>query len=82
MEQIGKNVEFAGWLESFAKRLLEHPENVSSIVVAIGRTDDSVETGYWNCCMLSKLMIAGVIQQDAMIQTLSANADNDVGDEE
>lgn len=72
--------EYASWLEGFVKRVLTDQETVSGMVLAIVRPDHAIEMEYWNCMMMDKLIVAGVIQQDAMLDTLAANADGE-GDE-
>lgn len=80
MEQMPEYIE---WLESLAKRLIQEPETVNGISVAIVGNDNTVETGYWGCSMADKILVAGIIQQDAMLQTLAANADyNEEGEGE
>lgn len=69
--------QYAGWLEGFVKRLFEDPKTVKGIAVAIVGNDNTIETGYWDCTMADKILISGIIQQDAMLQTLAANADDD-----
>lgn len=67
--------EYIHWLESLVKRLLEEPQTVNGISVAIVGNDNTIETGYWNCTMADKILVSGIIQQDAMLDTLEANAD-------
>lgn len=73
--------ECAGWLEGFVKRVLTEPETVNGMAVAIVGNDQTIETGYWNCTMMEKLLVSGVIQQDAMLQTLAANAEEEEDDD-
>jgi len=73
--------EYTRWLEGFVKRLLSEPQTVEGIAVAVVGNDNTIETGYWQCSMADKLLI-GIIQQDAMLQTLAANADDEIEDEE
>lgn len=63
----------AGWLEGFVKRIFEDPQTVNGVAVAIVGNDNTIETGYWECTMADKILISGIIQQDAMLQTLAAN---------
>jgi len=69
--------EYAEWLESFVKRLIQEPQTVNGIAVAIVGNDNTIETGYWGCTMADKILVSGIIQQDAMIQTLAANAEEE-----
>lgn len=68
---------YAGWLEGFVKRVLTDQKTVNGMVIAIVRHDHTIEMEYWNCMMMDKLIVAGCIQQDAMLQTLAANADEE-----
>ena len=74
--------EYVEWLESFVKRLLEEPQTVNGIAVAIVGNDNTIETGYWGCSMADKILVAGIIQQDAMLQMLAANTRDDEEDED
>jgi len=69
--------QYAGFLEGLVKRLFEDQSTVLGIAVAIVGKDSTIETGYWNCSMADKILVSGIIQQDAMLQTLAANADDD-----
>lgn len=76
MEQMPK---YAAWLEGVVKRLIQEPENVNGIAVAIVGNDDTIETGYWECSVADKILVSGIIQQDAMLQTMEANAEDEEG---
>lgn len=78
MEQMPK---YAEWLESVVKRLIQEPETVNGIAVAIVGNDNTIETGYWECSMADKILVSGIIQQDAMLQTLEANAEEGADNE-
>lgn len=78
----GKMPEYAEWLEGFVKRLLQEPESVNGIAVIIVRCDNAVETGYFRCSMTDKILVAGIIQQDAMLQTLAINDEDDEEEDE
>lgn len=69
--------EYAEWLERLVKRLIQEPQTVNGIAVAIVCNDNSIETGYWGCSMTDKILVSGIIQQDAMLQTLAANAEEE-----
>ena len=79
---MGKMPEYAEWLEGFVKRLLQEPESVNGIAVAIVRCDNDVETEYFRCSMNDKIIVAGVILEDAMLQMLAANTDDEEEAEE
>lgn len=69
--------EYAEWLEGVVKRLLQEPESVMGIAVAVIGESRVVETGYWKCDVFDKILAAGVMQQDAMMQSIEANADEE-----
>lgn len=69
--------EYAEWLEGVVKRLLQDPESVMGIAVAVIGESRVVETGYWQCDVFDKILAAGVMQQDAMMQSIEANADEE-----
>lgn len=79
MEQMPK---YAEWLEIVVKRLIQEPETVNGIAVAIVGNDDTIETGYWECGMADKILVSGIIQQDAMLQTIAANAEDEEGEDD
>lgn len=71
------------WLENVVRRILTaHVGEIVSIAVGIITEDGTVETAYYGGAMTDKLTIAGVIQQDAMLQVLAANEDNEPESEE
>lgn len=72
-----KMPEYASWLEGFVKRVLIEQDTVNGMVIAITRHDHTIEMEYWNCSMMDKLIVSGVIQQDAMLDTLAANTEQE-----
>ena len=65
------NIPYAPWLENALKELLTFP--VKGICInAVGETGE-VYTNCHNISMRDKLVIAGLLQQDATIQALAIN---------
>ena len=82
-----REMPYAEWLEGALRRISAMPMRT---LILIGITEDGdTYNDYYNAAMGDKLMIAGLIQQDAMLDTLEANGyvksiddDNDDDDEE
>lgn len=70
MDEI-TTLPYAGWLEDSLRNLMTM--NIESICICTKTDDGGVGTGYWNCSMADKLLFSGIIQQDAMIETLREN---------
>lgn len=68
---IFADISYAQWLEEALKELIEFP--VKGICISAIATTGEVYTNYHKIPMMDKLKIAGLIQQDAMIETLRAN---------
>lgn len=65
------NMPYASWLEESLQRISSLPMRA---LVMIGITEDGdTYNDYYNATMGDKLLIAGLIQQDAMLDTLKAN---------
>lgn len=65
------------WLEALVKHILEHSDSVKSIVVGIRRRDGSMETGYFQCSILEKILLAGAIQLDVIRETEAIAVETD-----
>ena len=65
------NLPYAGWLEESLRNLIDTP--VESICIITKSTDGEVLTGYYDCSVSDKLLFAGYLNQDAMIETLQVN---------
>ena len=82
-----REMPYAEWLEGALRRISVMPIRT---LILIGITEDGdTYNDYYNATMGDKLMIAGLIQQDAMLDTLEANGyvksiddDNDDGEED
>lgn len=65
------NMPYAQWLEESLQRISSLPIRA---LVMIGITEDgNTYNDYYNATMADKLVIAGLIQQDAMLDTLEMN---------
>lgn len=81
-----KDIPYAEWLEEALRDLLNFPAKGLCIIA----TNDSgdVYTSYYDVAINDKLLIAGVVQQDALLDTLIANgyiqksSENDEEDED
>lgn len=75
---------YASWLEQALQDISEHP--VQSIILAGVLENGDVYTSYYETPMADKLLIAGIINQDAMMDNLIANGyieeDEDDSDDE
>lgn len=66
-----REMPYAEWLEGVLRRISAMPMRT---LILIGITEDGdTYDDYYNAAMGDKLMIAGLIQQDAMLDTLEAN---------
>ena len=66
-----REMPYAEWLEGALRRISVMPMRT---LILIGITEDGdTYNDYYNATMGDKLMIAGLIQQDAMLDTLEAN---------
>ena len=66
------DIPYAEWLENALKELLDLPVKGICMAAIVGDKGD-IYTNYHNVAMADKLVIAGLIQQDAMIDTMVAN---------
>lgn len=74
------NIPYAAWLEKNIKDLITSP--VKSICVSAVSTDGDVYRDYYNADMLDKITMAGVIQQDAMLDSMAAHGIIEYEDDE
>ena len=65
------SLPYAGWLEESLQNLIA--TSVMSICIISKSTDGEVLTGYYDCSVSDKLLFAGYLNQDAMIETLQVN---------
>lgn len=72
---------YASWLEQALRDISEHP--LQGIVLAGVLEDGDVYTNYYELPMAAKVLIAGIINQDAMMDTLiNSGYIEDDGEEE
>ncbi len=76
------SLPYAEWLEESLQSLIETP--VGSICILSKSTDGEVFASYYKCGVSDKILFAGFMNQDAMIDTLQENGfiSNDEEDEE
>lgn len=65
------NLPYAQWLEQSLANFVGLP--VESICICTKFENGEVGTGYWDCSMSDKLLFSGIIQQDAMLDTMREN---------
>ena len=73
------DMPYAKWLEQALHDISDIP--VRGMVISCVLEDGNTYTNYWKTSMGDKVLIAGLIQQDAMFDSLEANGiiqyDND-----
>jgi hypothetical protein len=66
-----KDIAYAQWLETALQEMIKLP--IKGVCInAITKTGEAY-TNYYEVSMMDKLTIAGLIQQDAMLDTMAAN---------
>jgi hypothetical protein len=65
------NIPYAQWLENALRELIDLP--VKSICIFATTENGDIYNNYHNITMADKLVMAGIIQQDAMLDTMIAN---------
>lgn len=77
-----KQLPYANWLEESLQNIVGKP--VQSMCILTKFDNGDTGTGYFDCSVADKLLFAGFLQQDAMIDTLKANGyiEDDEEDEE
>ena len=77
------DMPYAKWLEQTLRDISNIP--VRGMVVSCILEDGNTYTNYWKTSMGDKILLSGLIQQDAMFDSLEANGiiqyDNDDGDD-
>lgn len=63
--------DYASYMEQTLKEMIEMP--VEGICIITKLKGGFVYTSYYNSTMMDKLVYAGLVQQDAMLDTLRAN---------
>lgn len=71
------NLPYAEWLEQSLRNIVGKPVEAICIMTRFADTDDEngdmVGSGYWHCSVSDKLVFAGFLQQDAMLDTMKVN---------
>ena len=65
------SLPYAKWLEKTLQELVTFP--VKGICISATSDKGELYTNYHNVSMADKLVISGLIQQDAMLDTMAAN---------
>lgn len=74
------SIPYAKWLEKALNELIEFP--VKGICISAITNSGEAYTNYYEVPMMDKLLIAGLIQQDATFDSLAANGLISYADEE
>lgn len=70
MENLN-TLPYAEWLEKSLRNFVGKP--VKAICILTKFKDDELGTGYFDCSVADKLLFSGILQQDAMLDTLKNN---------
>lgn len=65
------NLPYAHWLEQSLQSIVGKP--VQSICILTKFDAGDIGTGYYDCSVADKLVFAGFLQQDALVDALKAN---------
>lgn len=65
------NLPYAKWLEQTLQELVKFP--VKGICICATTGEGEVYVNYHNVSMADKLVISGIVNQDAMLDTMAAN---------
>lgn len=74
------NIPYAQWLEKTLQEISKLP--IKGMCLNAILDNGEAYTAYYNATMLDKITIAGLIQQDAMLDTMAANGFIEYADEE
>lgn len=80
MSKNFNGVPYAQWLENALKEMLELP--IKGICLSAITPTGEAYTNYYEISMMDKLLIAGLIQQDATLDSLAANGFIEYADED
>lgn len=71
------NLPYAEWLEQSLRNIVGKPVEAICIMTRFAddgdENGDTVGSGYWHCSVADKLVFAGFLQQDAMLDTMKVN---------
>lgn len=72
MPEVNFNdIPYAAWLEKNLRELIDTP--VKSICITAVSENGDLYRDYYNAPMLDKVLMAGIIQQDAMLDSMAAH---------
>lgn len=74
------DLPYAKWLEESLQNIVGKP--VQSICILTKFESGDIGTGYWDCAVGDKILFAGFLQQDAMLDTLKNNGFLEEDDED
>ena len=74
------NLPYAAWLEKTLQELIKIP--AKAIALTVITDTGEVYSNYYNATMVDKLIVAGIVQQDAMYDSMAANGIVEYADEE
>lgn len=80
MSKNFNGIPYAQWLENALKGMLELP--IKGICLSAITSTGEAYTNYYEISMMDKLLIAGLIQQDATLDSLAANGFIEYADED
>lgn len=88
MKDLNK-LPYATWLEQSLQNIIGKPVQAICIMTKFSDSKedgDDIGTGYYNCSVADKLVFAGLLQQDAMLDAMKVNGyipdDEDDSEEE
>lgn len=71
------DLPYAPWLEQWLRDIVDKPVEAICIMTKIASDNedlgDEIGSSYWQTTVADKLLFAGFLQQDAMIDTLKVN---------
>ena len=70
-EPIINNLPYAAWLEKNLQDLIKLP--LRSICISAVSADGDIYRDYYNANMVDKITMAGIIQQEAMLDSMAAH---------
>lgn len=74
------SLPYTEWLEKTLQELVKFP--VKGICICVTTGEGEVYVNYHKISMVDKLVVSGIIQQDAMLDTLAANGVVEYADDE
>lgn len=76
MKDLNK-LPYAEWLEQSLQNIIGKPVQSICIITKFkdegDESEDNIGCGYWHASVADKILFAGFLQQDAMIETMQIN---------